>query len=79
MCFLTNELCYPAKNFHIPQHPDDVVQVQVLETIEERAILDRDDVVSDVLDDKDKVTRHIKYMIVRYFLCELFHFWLYCI
>lgn len=37
------------------QHPDDFVQVQVLETCEEQGILDPDDVVADVLDDKDKV------------------------
>lgn len=37
------------------QHPDDYVHVEVLETADERAILDPDDVVSDVLDDRDKV------------------------
>lgn len=41
--------------YFLIQHPDDFVQVQVLETCEEQGILDPDDVVADVLDDKDKV------------------------
>lgn len=42
------------------QHPDDFVQVQVLETCEEQGILDPDDVVADVLDDKDKVCTRLR-------------------
>ncbi|XP_031549920.1 partitioning defective 3 homolog isoform X2 [Actinia tenebrosa] len=42
------------KNVNV-KHPDDYVEVQVLETCEEQGILDPDDVVADVLDDKEKV------------------------
>ncbi len=41
-----------------PQHPEDVVEVRSVRLIESESLVDEDDEVADVLEDKDTVSLH---------------------
>lgn len=53
--------------------PDEFIQVHFLETSEDHGILDPDDVLSDVVDDKDKVLI-VPTFEISYFMSTLFFF-----